>query len=168
MDSEKTKADFLISMGKRMKQQRKAKKITQYQLAELMDVTPQMISSAELGQKAIRPENLAKMAKILGVSADYLLTGRIFGHRYSPSSGQIERLRLRTASTSRTNSRRLHPAMHQNRCHFTNNTKIRAALAALIFFIFVSAQTSPKSHAPQHDRSRSLCKWTRSKFDCLH
>lgn len=86
MDSEKTKADFLVSMGKRMKQQRKAKKITQYQLAELMDVTPQMISSAELGQKAIRPENLAKMAKILGVSADYLLTGEF-------SDTDIRRLR---------------------------------------------------------------------------
>ena len=86
MDSEKTKADFLISMGKRMKQQRKAKKITQYQLAELMDVTPQMISSAELGQKAIRPENLAKMAKILDVSADYLLTGEF-------SDTDIRRLR---------------------------------------------------------------------------
>lgn len=86
MDSEKTKADFLISMGKRMKQQRKAKKITQYQLAELMDVTPQMISSAELGQKAIRPENLAKMAKVLGVSADYLLTGEF-------SDTDIRRLR---------------------------------------------------------------------------
>ena len=86
MDSEKTKADFLISMGKRMKQQQKAKKITQYQLAELMDVTPQMISSAELGQKAIRPENLAKMAKILGVSADYLLTGEF-------SDTDIRRLR---------------------------------------------------------------------------
>lgn len=86
MDSEKTKADFLVSMGKRMKQQRKAKKITQYQLAELMDVTPQMISSAELGQKAIRPENLAKMAKILDVSADYLLTGEF-------SDTDIRRLR---------------------------------------------------------------------------
>lgn len=86
MDSEKTKADFLISMGKRMKQQRKAKKITQYQLAGLMDVTPQMISSAELGQKAIRPENLAKMAKILDVSADYLLTGEF-------SDTDIRRLR---------------------------------------------------------------------------
>ena len=53
------------------------KVVTQEELAERIDVTPQMISTAELGKKAIRPENLLKLCQALEVSADYLLTGFI-------------------------------------------------------------------------------------------
>ena len=42
-------------------------------IADLMDVSIQMISNLELGKKAIRPENLVKVCVILGVSADYIL-----------------------------------------------------------------------------------------------
>ena len=39
----------------------------------------QAISTAERGTKAIRPENLLKISRILGVSADYLLSGEMTG-----------------------------------------------------------------------------------------
>ena len=69
--------DVLIQMGKRIVECRKALGLSQEALAEKVDVTPQMISTAERGVKAIRPENLINLSKVLGVSADYLLTGEI-------------------------------------------------------------------------------------------
>lgn len=67
--------DFLKSMGRRIHERRKQLRMTQDELAELIDTTPQMVSSAELGKKALRPENLFKISRALGVSADYILSG---------------------------------------------------------------------------------------------
>ncbi|MDR1463743.1 MAG: helix-turn-helix domain-containing protein [Oscillospiraceae bacterium] len=68
---------LLKGMGKRISERRKQLRLTQDELAEKMDVTPQMISTAELGKKGIRPENLVNLCKALEVSADYILTGFI-------------------------------------------------------------------------------------------
>ena len=47
-------------------------------LTEALDRSPaQFVSYAEAGKRAMRPENLLKIAAALGVSADYLLTGDI-------------------------------------------------------------------------------------------
>ena len=54
---------------------RKALQLTQEELAERLGVSTQMISNLELGKKAIRPENLARVCEILRVSADFILTG---------------------------------------------------------------------------------------------
>ncbi len=70
-----TDPDFLKNMGRRIKERRKQLRMTQDELAELVDATPQMVSSAELGKKALRPENLYKVCRALGVSADYILSG---------------------------------------------------------------------------------------------
>lgn len=40
-------------------------------------LTTQFVSYAESGKRAMRPENLMRMAAALGVSTDYLLTGDI-------------------------------------------------------------------------------------------
>ena len=66
---------FLKEMGQRIMARRKALRFTQEELAEKIDVSTQMISNLELGKKAIRPENLAKVCKELNVSADYILIG---------------------------------------------------------------------------------------------
>jgi len=68
---------LLKDMGERISERRKQMRLTQDELAEKMDVTPQMISTAELGKKAIRPENLLKLCNALEVSADYILAGFI-------------------------------------------------------------------------------------------
>lgn len=65
-----------IEMGNRIRERRKQLGLTQEQLAELIDVTPQMISTAENGSKGIRPENIIKLSSSLNVSCDYLLTGK--------------------------------------------------------------------------------------------
>ena len=66
---------FLKEMGQRIMLRRKSLRLTQEELAEKIDVSTQIISNLELGKKAIRPENLAKVCDVLDVSADYVLAG---------------------------------------------------------------------------------------------
>ena len=66
---------MLIQIGQRIYQCRKDLGLTQEQLSELADVTPQFVSFAESGKRAMRADNIAKLAKALHVSVDYLLTG---------------------------------------------------------------------------------------------
>jgi len=67
----------LQEIGQRIMERRKKLGLTQEALAEKADVTAQFVSYAEAGKRAMRPENLMKIAGALDVSADYLLTGDI-------------------------------------------------------------------------------------------
>ena len=67
--------EFLKAMGQRIMLRRKALHLTQEAFAERLGVSTQMISNLELGKKAVRPENLAKVCKELELSADFVLTG---------------------------------------------------------------------------------------------
>ena len=67
----------LLEIGKRIIERRKKLGLTQETLAEKGDMTPQFISYAESGKRAMRPENLLKISTALEVSTDYLLTGDI-------------------------------------------------------------------------------------------
>ena len=67
--------EFLKEMGKRIMVRRKSLRMTQEELAEELGVSTQMISNLELGKKAIRPENLARVCSVLNLSADFVLTG---------------------------------------------------------------------------------------------
>ena len=68
---------FLQQIGQRIMERRKKLGLTQEALAEKGDMTTQFVSYAEAGKRAMRPENLLKMAFALGVSADYILTGDV-------------------------------------------------------------------------------------------
>ena len=67
--------EFLKDMGQRIMVRRKTLRMTQEDLSEKLGVSTQMISNLELGKKAIRPQNLAKVCEVLGLSADFVLTG---------------------------------------------------------------------------------------------
>lgn len=67
--------EFLKDMGQRIMVRRKALRMTQEELSEKLGVSTQMISNLELGKKAIRPENLARVCDVLNLSADFVLTG---------------------------------------------------------------------------------------------
>ena len=69
--------ELLHEMGERIVARRKQLRLTQEELAEAAGVTPQMVSTAELGKKALRPSNIIKICSALDVSPDYLLLGRI-------------------------------------------------------------------------------------------
>lgn len=66
---------FYIEMGKRIVARRKQLNLSQEKLSEQTGLSVQAVSTAERGTKALRPENLLKISRILGVSADYLLSG---------------------------------------------------------------------------------------------
>ena len=66
-----------MDVSNRITECRKKLGLTQEALAEKADVTTQFLSYAESGKRAMRPENLLKIANALGVSTDYLLTGDI-------------------------------------------------------------------------------------------
>ncbi len=66
---------FYTKMGKRIVACRKQLNISQEYLAEQTGLSVQAVSTAERGTKALRPENLLKISRTLGVSADYLLSG---------------------------------------------------------------------------------------------
>lgn len=75
--------DLLIDMGLRIQELRKQMNMTQEALAERAGMTSQTISTAELGKKALRPENIVKLSRALGVSTDYLLTGCLNARDYT-------------------------------------------------------------------------------------
>lgn len=71
--------DLLQQIGKRILTRRKQLRLTQEELAELAGITPQTVSSAELGKKALRPENIIRICSALKISTDYL---RLFSKKY--------------------------------------------------------------------------------------
>lgn len=66
----------LTGIGKRIQIRRKQQGYTQEQLAEMMNVSIQMVSNLERGNKAIRIDNLINLSQILDISTDYILTGK--------------------------------------------------------------------------------------------
>ncbi len=66
----------LKQIGRRICERRQALGITQEKLAEQMDVSIQMISNLERGNKEVKVSNLIKLSEILDVSSDYILTGK--------------------------------------------------------------------------------------------
>ena len=64
--------ELLKEMGQRMLDRRKQLRLTQETLAKMAHVTPQTISTAELGTKAMRPETILNVCEALD-----LLRGRV-------------------------------------------------------------------------------------------
>ena len=65
-----------MSLGKRIIKRRQTLKITQQQLANALGITPQHISAIEQDKGSPSLDLLPKLAKELGVSVDYLLSGK--------------------------------------------------------------------------------------------
>ncbi len=81
---------LLTDMGLRIQELRKQINLTQEALAERAGMTSQTISTAELGKKALRPENIVKLSRALGVSTDYLLTGWRNARDYTIIDGKLK------------------------------------------------------------------------------
>lgn len=67
---------FNREFGKRIKLARKAAKLKAEMAAEDAGISPQFLSDVERGKKGVSNYNLARLAKALHVSADYLLFDR--------------------------------------------------------------------------------------------
>lgn len=66
----------LKEIGKRIQNRRKQLGFTQEHLADEMNVSVQMVSNLERGNKSIRIDNLIRLCQLLSVSTDYILTGK--------------------------------------------------------------------------------------------
>lgn len=82
----------LQAIGNRISNRRKQLNYTQEILAEKMNVSVQMISNLERGNKAIKIENLIKLSEILDISADYILTGKTIDKDISTIFDKISKL----------------------------------------------------------------------------
>ncbi len=85
--------EILRKIGERIMTRRRQLRMTQEELADRMDVSTQMISYAEQGRKAIRPENLIKLCAALDISADYILTGSAGERECARIAAKLARLR---------------------------------------------------------------------------
>lgn len=67
--------DFMVNIevGKRLKECRKANKLTQREISEMLGIVLQQYQTYESGRYQMDYEKLIKVCKILNVSADYLL-----------------------------------------------------------------------------------------------
>lgn len=65
-----------MTIGQRMRTRRQALKLTQQELAGGTGLSPQHISAIEQDKRAPSLPSLAKLAEELGVTIDYLVTGK--------------------------------------------------------------------------------------------
>lgn len=86
------KSEDLKEIGIRIVERRKELKLTQEQVAESMNVSIQMISNIERGNKAIKIDNLLKLCNILKTSTDYILTGKRTDNDFDNLTDKISRL----------------------------------------------------------------------------
>ncbi len=92
MGGEYMKTEDLKKIGVRIVERRKELKLTQEQIAESMNVSIQMISNIERGNKAIKIENLLKLCDILKTSTDYILTGKRTNNDFDNLTSKISLL----------------------------------------------------------------------------
>lgn len=78
MNQKKKETDnIVVNLGKRIKQIREAKRLTQAQLGELIGIKENGIRQYEIGRNAPRENRLKKIANALGVSWQWLVTGNL-------------------------------------------------------------------------------------------
>ncbi len=65
-----------MDIGERIKKKRLSLKITQQELAKALGLTAQHISAIEQNKRSPSLNMLAKLAENLGVSTDYLVSGK--------------------------------------------------------------------------------------------
>ena len=88
----KHKDEFLVELGKRIREQRKLSGFTQEELAKKADLSAQMISTTERATKEIKIENLYKLSRVLHISTDYLLSGQDPTKDYLAQDNSVEEL----------------------------------------------------------------------------
>ena len=86
-DDERT---FFAGLGERVAQLRKARNITQVQLAESLGVSQQTIQAYEVGRRRLPVSTLRQLAKTLGVSLDELMAEGSHAPRKRGPASQIQ------------------------------------------------------------------------------
>jgi len=69
-------SEFFVSLGKRIAKRRKALRMTQAELGELLQVTQQQVASYEKGEKRIPVSRIPRLAECLSVDMRELVVGQ--------------------------------------------------------------------------------------------
>ncbi|MHB8130005.1 MAG: helix-turn-helix domain-containing protein [Mobilitalea sp.] len=67
--------EMKLAIGERIRECRKQLNLSQEQLAEVIDITPNTISNMETGSYNASVDNIIKLALFFKVSLDYLIMG---------------------------------------------------------------------------------------------
>lgn len=73
----RAKKDVNVQIGANIQLAREQAGYTQDELSELIGITPNHLSAIERGISGITLENLQKLCRLLGVSADYIVFGEV-------------------------------------------------------------------------------------------
>lgn len=68
--------EITIAMGKRLKELRKSKHLTQDNIADMLNISQKTISSAERGLYRLSLEYLLEYCSIFNCSLDYIVSGK--------------------------------------------------------------------------------------------
>ncbi len=103
-------------MGTRIELAMKAKGLNQTALSEIMQVTPQAVQKwVKVGSTGPKGSRLSKLASVLGVSVDWLVTGANAGHEMTaqqrPATDQQKNNNLNTLGESNVKSVREYPGL---------------------------------------------------------
>ena len=63
-------------IGARLREQREFLGLTRENVSNFVNISPQFLSEVERGKKGVSAEMLCRLCNGLGVSADYILTGK--------------------------------------------------------------------------------------------
>lgn len=93
----------------RIREIRKVKKISGPELAEKLDITPQYLYGFEKGTRTLSADMASKIAKIFGVTVDYLLgdTNEPNGVTLHKKDGSEEEVNCKKSSTTYPNEEEL-------------------------------------------------------------
>ena len=86
--------NYRKSLGARIKLLRKARALTQKDLAQRMGITFGQLNKYESGLNSPSPDLLVAMADLLAVTLDHLLTGRIAGNQPLNNTRLVDRVKI--------------------------------------------------------------------------
>ncbi len=88
----RTKKEINIQIGERVRQARDSRKLTQEQLAEYIDVSPQYVSDLERGVVGVSIPTLKRICMTLCISSDQILFGQAKADRSAAIAEQCQSL----------------------------------------------------------------------------
>jgi transcriptional regulator with XRE-family HTH domain len=84
------KGVFYMTLGEKIQQQRKSKKLSQEELAARITISRQAVSKWELGESKPDIDNIIQLSKLFGVTTDYLLVDDYKDSDISITQGSTE------------------------------------------------------------------------------
>ena len=75
MDKKKLKVIDEVEMGERIRRKREFLNLSRKEVADMMDICPKTLYYVENGEKGLSLKNLYKLAQVLDLSCDYILSG---------------------------------------------------------------------------------------------